>query len=90
MDLAAPLVPELIKCLNVDDENVINLIGVYIMIYGRVSSGQNVAAPYLENLIVAYLEKGNQNLLSKKRIIFFNIQMDIKGFILCGYFFSFC
>ncbi|XP_055899191.1 uncharacterized protein LOC106060709 [Biomphalaria glabrata] len=64
MDLAAPLVPELIKCLNVDDENVINLIGVYIMIYGRVSSGQNVAAPYLENLIVAYLEKGNQNLLT--------------------------
>ncbi|KAH9508552.1 hypothetical protein Btru_051989 [Bulinus truncatus] len=63
MDIASPLVPEFLKCLDVDDENVVTLVSVYFMTFGRLKSGQIVVSPHLENLIRAYLEKENQNLL---------------------------
>uniref|UniRef100_A0A2C9KE60 Uncharacterized protein n=1 Tax=Biomphalaria glabrata TaxID=6526 RepID=A0A2C9KE60_BIOGL len=64
MELVAPLVPELIKCFNVDEHYIINTISLYILRIGQVSSGQKVIAPYLENFIVVYLEKGNEYLLT--------------------------
>ncbi|CAL1527344.1 unnamed protein product [Lymnaea stagnalis] len=63
MDVTAALVPDLIKCLDADDESVVMLTGVYLNMYGQASSGQKVVAPYLDKIITVYLEKENSQLL---------------------------
>ncbi|KAK0070210.1 hypothetical protein Bpfe_000193 [Biomphalaria pfeifferi] len=63
MDLAASLVPELMNLTAVDDENVLTLVGVYILLFGQVPSGQKIAAQYLDRLIKTYLDTENQNFL---------------------------
>ncbi|CAG5130657.1 unnamed protein product [Candidula unifasciata] len=63
MNLAEELVPRLMKCLEVDDESVVQLCAVYLNMLGKVSSGQQAVAPYLDDLIKIYLEKRQDMLL---------------------------
>lgn len=65
MNLAADLVPDIIKLLDVDDSTAVTISATHLYCFGLVTSGQNAVAPYLDKLIEAYLDKENNQLLRK-------------------------